>query len=381
MNPDFLIVGGGVIGVSTALELRRRHPHARITIFEKERRVGEHASGRNSGILHAGFYYSSGSLKARFTREGNAALTAYCDDKKIAINKCGKLVVATDERERAELRRLYDNGIANGVRLEWISADDARRIEPRVRTESDVIFSPTTASVDPRQIMASLARDATDAGIEIVTASRFRKSDAGVVVNAAGLYADKIAHEYGVGERYSILPFRGSYLLSNDQSIRTHIYPVPDPRFPFLGVHFTVTADGHVKIGPTALPVLWREQYGGLQNFKLGELFGTAANLARFMTDTSVIPFAWSELRKQSRDRMVALASRLATGVERKHFTTFGATGIRAQLFDRKTRRLQMDFVVEPGPRSVHVLNAVSPGFTCAFPFAAHVADLAVQST
>jgi (S)-2-hydroxyglutarate dehydrogenase len=380
VSPDFIIVGGGVIGVSTALELRRRHPHARITIFEKERRVGEHASGRNSGILHAGFYYSSGSLKARFTREGNAALTAYCDQKKIAINKCGKLVVATDERERAELRRLYENGIANGVRLEWISADDARRIEPRVRTESDVIFSPTTASVDPRQIMAALARDAADAGIEIITARRFRRQDAGFVINAAGLYADEIAHEYGVGERYSILPFRGSYLLSNDHSIRTHIYPVPDPRFPFLGVHFTVTADGHVKIGPTALPVLWREQYGGLQNFKLGELFGTTANLARFMTDTSVIPFAWSELRKQSRNRMVALASRLATGVERKHFTTFGATGIRAQLFDRKTRRLQMDFVVEPGPRSVHVLNAVSPGFTCAFPFAAYVADLAEKA-
>jgi L-2-hydroxyglutarate oxidase len=141
-----------------------------------------------------------------------------------------------------------------------------------------------------------------------------------------------------------------------------------------------VTADGHVKIGPNALPVLWREQYGGLQNFSFSEMLSTTASLARFMTDRSVIPFAWAELRKQSRRHLVALASRLATNVEARDFTTFGGTGIRAQLFDTVSRKLQMDFVVERGPRSVHVLNAVSPGFTCAFPFATYVADLAEKA-
>jgi L-2-hydroxyglutarate oxidase LhgO len=343
--------------------------------------VGEHASGRNSGVLHAGFYYSSGSLKSRFTREGNAAMRAYCYANKIPVRTCGKLVIAAHDGERGELRRLFENGIANDVRLEWITADDARRIEPRVRTDFDAIFSPTTASVDPRSVMSQLTHDARSARIDVITSTSFVvKHDAGVMINAAGLYADKVAHLYGVGERYSILPFRGSYLLSSDHTIRTNIYPVPDPSFPFLGVHFTVTADGHVKIGPTALPVLWREQYGGMRNFKVSEVLDTAADLTRFVTDVSVMPFAWSELRKVSRRHIVALASRLATGIEPRHFQTFGTPGIRAQLFDRESRKLQMDFVVESGPRSVHVLNAVSPGFTCAFPFASYVADLAEKA-
>jgi L-2-hydroxyglutarate oxidase LhgO len=388
---DFLVIGGGVIGLSIARELRRRQPDSSIVLIEKESTCGEHGSGRNSGVLHAGFYYSPESLKAKFTRLGNEQLTAYCEAKGIALNKCGKLVVAKDAADLPSLDELLRRGRANGIELHELSAAEAKAIEPRVKTHERALFSPRTSTVDPRAVVEAMRQDAVAEGIEIRVATPYLRREqrsvvtnrgsvqAGYIVNAAGLYADRIALDFGFSERYRILPFKGLYLYSNEPpgSIRTNIYPVPDLRNPFLGVHFTITADGKAKIGPTAIPAFWRENYAGLDNFRIGELFEVAVRGLGLLTGArfDYRRLALEEIAKYSRNKMVALASVLADGVRESNYAKWGRPGIRAQLLDIKQKKLEMDFVLEGDDRSIHVLNAVSPAFTCCLPFAGHVCD------
>jgi L-2-hydroxyglutarate oxidase len=245
-HPDFLVIGAGVIGLSVARELKRRHGDARVTVIDKHPIAGAEASGRNSGVLHAGFYYSPDSLKARFTRLGNERMTAYCLERRLPINRCGKLVLATNDEELPRLDELHRRGLTNGVRLSMVDAKEAREIEPRAKVHERAIWSPTTSTIDPRALMDSLLRDARDEGIDVLLSTPYRGQQAGFVINAAGLGAVAIARRFGFAKRYRMMPFKGLYLHSNDRSLRTHLYPVPDPRFPFLGVHFTVTVDGHV---------------------------------------------------------------------------------------------------------------------------------------
>ena len=390
-SPDFLILGGGIVGLTLALEIKRRHADARVMLLEKEPSCGLHASGRNSGVLHAGFYYAADSLKARLCRDGNRELTAWCRGGGIPLRACGKLVVARNAAELSGLDELLRRGAANGVELQSVDADEARRIEPRARTFQRALYSPTTACVDPTAVMAALVGEAGNAGVEICTGVEFRdwrdgrvmtsagSFSAGYVINATGLYADRVARTFGFGQRYRILPFKGIYLKGDPGAppLHTNIYPVPDLHHPFLGVHLTVTPDGGVKIGPTAMPALWRENYGGLDNFSAGDLAEiTATQLGLFVrNDFGFRGLAWEEIRKYSRRRLVSMAAELADGVERAHFYRWGTPGIRAQLYDGKERRLEMDFKFEGDARSFHILNAVSPAFTCALPFSRYAAD------
>ena len=350
------MIGAGIIGLSVARELRRRG--GSVTVIDKEPIAGAHASGRNSGVLHAGFYYSPDSLKARFTRTGNERLTEYCVSRGLKINRCGKLVVATYDEDLPRLDELHRRGLANGVTLSMIDAREAREIEPRAIVHERAIWSPTTSTIDPRALMDSLLRDAVAEGIDVRLGTAWTpRLEAGFLVNAAGLGAVKIAQHFGFARHYRMLPFRGVYLYSNrPHSLRTNLYPVPDPRFPFLGVHYTVTVDGAVKIGPTARPPLLR---GALLLATHPELRAQAVE----------------EIRKMSRRHMVKRAAVLATDVRAEEFDRWGAPGIRAQLYDTRTRGLEMDFVLEGDERSMHILNVVSPGLTCAMPFAEHVVN------
>ncbi len=392
MGPyDFLVIGGGVIGLSIARELKARHADARIMLIEKESACGAHASGRNSGVLHAGFYYSPDSLKAKFTKLGNERMTAYCEQKGIPLNRCGKLVVAKDAGDLPSLDELVKRGRANAIEIQELTEAEAKRIEPRVKTCQRALFSPRTSTVNPLHVVDAMQRDAVNEGIEIRFDTAYigrtdqgvrTNSDtmtAGYVVNAAGLYADKIALDYGFSEKYRILPFKGLYLYSNEPpgAIRTNIYPVPDLRNPFLGVHFTITADGKAKIGPTAIPAFWRENYEGLSNFKLGEMLEVAGRGLGLLTNAQFDyrRLAMEEIAKYSRSKMVELASVLAEGVKESNYRKWGRPGIRAQLLDITKKKLEMDFVLEGDRRSMHVLNAVSPAFTCSLPFAGHVCD------
>ena len=393
---DFLVVGGGVVGLSIARELRRRRPEASVVLLDKEPGPDRHSSGRNSGVLHAGFYYTADSLKARFTRAGNLAWTEYCRRRALPLRACGKLVVATRESELTVLDELLKRGRANGVPVEMVDEKRAREIEPRAKTIQRALFSPSTAVVDPAACMAALAEDAASEGVDVrwstayvgrtgrrVTTSR-GEIEAGFVVNAAGLYADRVARDFGFSQRYRILPFKGLYLYSDEPegAFRAHIYPVPDIRNPFLGVHFTVTVDGHVKIGPTAIPALWRENYSGFDNFSATEMFEIALRQAGlfFGSGFDFRRLAWEEIQKNSRRVMTGLAAAIADGVQEADYRRWGRPGIRAQLIDIETRKLVMDFLMEGDADSLHVLNAVSPGFTCAFPFAAHVVDRVAAS-
>jgi len=303
-------------------------------------------------------------------------------------------VVAKDEREHPVLDELLARGERNGVQLEKITAEDARKIEPRVKTWQHALWSPTTSSVDPNAVMAAMREDAVAEGVQIHTGAAYRGRvkgshggvrtsagdfEAGYVVNAAGLYADKIARDYGFSEHYRILPFKGLYLYSDEApgAIRTNIYPVPDLRNPFLGVHFTVTVDGHAKIGPTAIPAFWREQYTGLGNFRFSELVDILLRQAGlfFGSGFDFKSLAVEELRKYVRPHLVGLAGALMEGIRVQDYRRWGKPGIRAQLLDVRRKKLEMDFVFQHDDKSMHVLNAVSPGFTCSLPFAHYLCE------
>jgi len=388
---DFLVVGGGIVGLTLALELKRRYGDCSVTLLEKEPACGLHASSRNSGVLHAGFYYTADTLKARLTLQGNRRLTAYCRERGLRLSRCGKLVVTTGPADLPGLEELLRRGRTTGVPLEVLSPEEARRIEPRAKTAERALFSPCTATVDPAEVVASLVGDARAAGIAVLTGTAYRARGrggavtsagtigAGYLVNTAGLYADRIALEYGFSERYRILPFRGRYLLAEPGAphMRTHIYPVPNLENPFLGVHITRGVDGGVKIGPTATPALWREHYEGWGNFKLGECLSIAAQETGLLlrNDFGFRRLALAELREYGRRALVRRAALLADGVQAAGFRRWGRAGIRAQLFDIRARRLEMDFRYEGDERSFHVLNAVSPAFTCALPLAEHLAE------
>jgi L-2-hydroxyglutarate oxidase len=395
-HTEFLVIGGGVIGLSLALEARRRYPEARVILLEKETDCGLHASGRNSGVLHAGFYYAADSLKARFTRDGNQMWQQYCQERGLRIRRCGKLVVARNEQELPVLDELLRRARQNGVELVDISVTDARAIEPRVRTCQRALFSPSTAVVSPRDVMQSLVADARAQGVDVRTSAGCQTIhrtgntwqvqtttgatiETAYLINAAGLYADQIAHNCGFAQHLVVLPFKGLYLYSTEptSALRTHVYPVPDLHNPFLGVHYTLTVDGKIKIGPTAIPAFWREHYTGLAGFQPRE---AAAILWRegqlwWRNEFGFRRLAWQELQKYRRTHMVQLASSLLDGVRPEHYRHWGAPGVRAQLLDTTTRRLVMDFYYEGDRTSFHVLNAVSPGFTCAIPFSRFLFD------
>lgn len=388
---DFMVVGGGIIGINVARQLNRQFSDTKVTVIEKESYCGAHASGRNSGVLHAGFYYSPESLKAKFTRLGNKRLTEYCESKQIPMNRCGKLVVAKDCSEHSALDELLRRGKANDIDLQSITEDEAKCIEPRVKTCQRALFSPTTSTVDPLKVLQSMTKDAVDEGVKIhcgvqylgktqegvlTSAGNFK---VGYLVNAAGLYADKIAKDFGFSQNYRILPFKGLYLYSDEPigAIRTNIYPVPDLRNPFLGVHVTVTSEGKAKIGPTAIPAFWREQYSGFENFSVHEFFDLMLRQMHLVgfSNFDFKKLALQELKKYSRRHLVALASSLLDGVQPGHYKSWGKPGIRAQLVNLKEKSLQMDFVLEGDDKSMHILNAVSPGFTCSIPFSEYVCE------
>ena len=301
-------------------------------------------------------------------------------------------MVTQSEKEIPELERLYRLGLTNGVELSLVSDDEARKIEPRARTVEKAIFSPTTSSVDPGEVTNAFAKQASNENICLLPATRYLRRRgqttvvttegdiaAGYIITAAGLHADSIARDYGFGEHYQILPFRGLYLYGDEPpgSLRVHVYPVPDPKYPFLGVHVTVTVDGHIKLGPNAAPALWREQYGGGDGFNASELFDVAGRSLKLFAKSNFDfrKLALTELKKTSGPYMVELASQLVSGIDPHLYRRWGRVGIRAQLIDSRTEKLATDYVLEGDDRSFHILNAVSPGFTSALSFSEYVAE------
>ncbi|MFT5387888.1 MAG: L-2-hydroxyglutarate oxidase [Candidatus Omnitrophota bacterium] len=390
-NYNYIIIGAGIVGLTIAKRINELSPIKKILIIDKESTEAFHASSRNSGVLHAGFYYTADSLKAKFTVDGNNAMRKYCADKNIPINTCGKLVVATNEAERVQLHDLHKRGVRNGSNVSIISEAQALAIEPNVITHKEALFSPDTASVAPKVVCQKIKEELVACGVTFLFDTAYKSHKLKTItttqgdftydqmINCAGLYADKIARDFGFSQKYTIIPFKGLYLkyTKNKTDIKTNIYPVPNLKYPFLGVHFTKTVTNEIKIGPTAIPAFWRENYDGFDNFKFSELASIMWEEAKLFCENAsgFRDLAFEEAKKYKKSYFIKLAQDMVRDIDPAGFTTFTKPGIRAQLLDLKNRTLVQDFLIEADNKTIHVLNAVSPAFTCSFPFAEHIVE------
>ena len=390
---DFLIVGGGIVGLTVALEIARRK-WGSVAVLEKETTLGMHSSGRNSGVIHAGIYYTPGSLKAHLCVSGAKRLWDYAEEKKLPHRRIGKVIVTTREDQLPVLDDLQSRAKANGVRVEMVDEKGLSAIEPHARTFGKALYSPDTAVIDPKTVLTALAEDIIALGGHVFYDTKVLRIHADKrlmitnrdtfqyvhLVNAAGLEADCLAHQMGVGLRYRILPFKGAYKKISSESpaqFRGLVYPTPDPQLPFLGVHITKNVYGEVFLGPTAMPALGRENYTGFQKIDflrlpanfwcLGYMFVTNRN--------GFFNLVRSEIAKYSARGFFQEVKKLSPVIRPKDIIACDKVGIRAQPFDCSTKQLVMDFLVEKGPASTHILNAVSPAFTSSFALAEHIVN------
>lgn len=380
------MVGGGIVGLALARELALRG-RGEVVVLEKEPGLGRHASGRNSGVLHAGIYYSEGSLRARSCLAGNRLMRAYCRERGLPLQETGKVIVARDEGELPALEELRRRATANGARVEMVDEKALADIEPMARTAGRALFSRDTAVVDPAAVLGAIAADlAASGGCRVVTGCRFlglagpgvAATSLGRVafrrfVNAAGAHCDTVARAFGLAAHYRLIPFKGIYRqlrAGRDYPVRGNIYPVPDVRNPFLGVHFTRGARGELTLGPTAIPALGRENYGLLRGLDRGGPGILLADAALFLANPRFRQLALSEPRKYLPGAFDRDAARLVKRYQPADFERSAKVGIRAQLVDWRTKELVMDFVVEARDGSVHVLNPISPAFTASMEIA-----------
>lgn len=391
---DYTIIGAGIVGIAIGIALLEKFPNKKVSIVEKENQPGIHASGRNSGVLHAGFYYSPDSLKAKFCKVGNQELSKYCKQHDLPFRNIGKVVVTKDESELNRLRDLFERGIKNGVDLELLPQSELKRIEPSAKTTQEFILSPTTSIADPKLVNLSLADKFRNLGgvfyfnqkadleikngkINLLLNSKIFRTE--VIINSSGAAAATLAKQVGVGNEYACLPFLGSYWKTKQDSKMPNklIYPVPNPVNPFLGVHTTNTLNGEVKIGPTAFPVIGKEQYKFFDGFNFSELkeFLVASKHMMNSKSTNFKILAVTELLKQFRFKIVSSSKYLSDAISLNSGWTRHPAGIRAQIVNLKNNTLEMDYIVRSDKNVVHVLNAVSPGWTSALPFGRWVVE------
>ncbi len=388
-----IVIGGGILGLTVARELAMRG-HG-VTVLEKEAAWASHQTGRNSGVIHAGLYYKPGSLKARMCVAGNRSMIEYAKERGIPVDVCGKLVVATDDAELPRLQALLDRARANGVPARMLAAGQAREYEPAVAAVA-ALRVESTAIISYRAVCQSLAAELAGSGValhtgqrvtgitsragtsgpEIVVQASSMEARGHALVNCAGLHSDRIARLAGVNPGVRIVPFRGEYYelrAARTSLVKGLIYPVPDPAFPFLGVHLTRMIDGSVHAGPNAVLAMRREGYRW-RDVSARDVAQTLSypgfwRLARRHCRTG----AAEVVRSLSASRFAASVARLVPAVTEADIVRAGA-GVRAQVLTR-SGALADDFLILTAPHQVHVINAPSPAATGAFEIARHVAD------
>ncbi|WP_376794532.1 L-2-hydroxyglutarate oxidase [Thermogemmatispora sp.] len=402
---DLIIVGAGLVGLATAREYLRRRPGLRLLVLEKEPGIAAHQSGHNSGVLHTGIYYAPGSLKARACVAGQRAMLAYCREHGIPFQLCGKVIVALTEEELPRLQALYERGKANGVQgLELIGPERLREIEPAA-VGLRAIYSPNTGIVDYTKVAASLAAEIQQAGadlrlssqvvglqpradevvVQIRCQTRTVPSQAGscqeelaarAVITCAGLYSDRLARLTGDDGGLRIVPFRGDYYLLRPEKrhlVRGLIYPVPDPRFPFLGVHLTLRPNGEVWVGPNAVLAFAREGYGRWQ-IRPGELWETLSYAGFWHLARRYWRMGLAEIyRDYVKRAYVRQVQRYLPAVQEEDLLP-GPSGVRAQAL-APDGSLVDDFIIRRGQRVLHVQNAPSPAATSSLVLAQMIVD------
>jgi L-2-hydroxyglutarate oxidase len=391
------IIGGGIVGLATAYRLGERFPGARISVLEKESAVGQHQTGHNSGVLHSGLYYKPGSLRARLAVAGIRQMVEFCRENGIAHDICGKLVVAADDSEVPRLRDLEKRGAANGLEgLRWLDHDEMREIEPHVGGVA-ALRVPQEGIVDYTAVCDTLAAKLSERGARVVTGARVKRlrrlgaawmaeTSAGefgadFLINCAGLYCDRVAQLAGERRDMRIVPFRGEYYKLRPERqhlVRNLIYPVPDPRFPFLGVHFTRLIHGGVEAGPNAVLAFAREGYRKT-DFNARDLADalTYAGFWRFLRHYPSM--CWYELRRSfSRQLFCRSLQRLVPEIQPADLDT-GGSGVRAQAIAPEGELVQ-DFLFIARPNALHVLNAPSPAATASLAIGAEIAAMAERA-
>ena len=388
---DFIIIGGGILGMSTAMQLKQAYPDSRMLLLEKESGPARHQTGHNSGVIHAGVYYTPGSLKARFCLEGNRATKAFCDEQGIAYDTCGKLLVATSELEMQRMEALWERTAANGLEREWLSAEALAEREPNI-TGLGGIFVPSSGIVDYAAVTRAMAAEFERLGGEIrydaeVSALKERRQEVVVtsgageftgryLVTCSGLMADRVVRMLGHDPGFTICPFRGEYYRLPDRLSRivNHlIYPIPDPSMPFLGVHLTRMIDGSVTVGPNAVLAFKREGYRRRDV--------SPRDLAQMLTDPGILRVLGRNLRpglqemKNSLHRRgyLELVRKYCPGLTLDDLEPYPA-GVRAQAVSRDGRLVD-DFLFVNTRRTLNVGNAPSPAATSALPIGAHIVE------
>jgi len=389
---DIAIVGGGIVGLATARELLRRRPGLRLVVLEKESEIGQHQTGHNSGVIHSGIYYAPGSMKARFCVEGAAEIIRYCEERGIPYQMVGKVIVATQPEELPRLENLYERGKANQVPgLEMIGPEELREREPHVRGIR-ALWSPATGIVDYGQVARAYTEDIVEWGGEVrtshgVTAIQRRSGrtlltteggdiEATTVIACAGLYADRVAELTGGSRTPRIVPFRGDYYILNRKRrdlVRSNIYPVPDPHFPFLGVHFTPRMNGDIWLGPNAVLAFSREGYRfrDVRPRDMADMFGYRGfrTFGRQHWRTGYEEIA----RGLSKKRFLASLQRYIPEMTIDDLLP-GPSGVRAQALSADGKLVD-DFVIDRADGVLHVRNAPSPAATSSLRIGAHIAD------
>ncbi len=388
---EFLICGGGIIGLTMANSLLEKGCDG-IVIIEKEDDIGKHASGRNSGVLHAGIYYASDSFKAKFCLRGNFLMKEYCRRNGLTILDTGKVIVTKKEEDIKVLQELYERARQNGAKVELIDQKSLAEIEPHAKTCGRALYSYYTAVVDPKKILRSLYNKLLSSGkVSIITNTRFtglKGSHTALTnsapirfktfINAAGAYSDQVAHMFSVGLHYKLIPFKGTYkkLTKRKSSmVRGNIYPVPNIENPFLGVHFTRGIDGEVSIGPTAIPALGRENYGICSGLDLEALEILYRDAILLFSNPKFRKVAFEEPKKYRFKHFFQDIRTMVDEITPDDIEASSKVGIRPQLVDWRKKELIMDFLVIQDGDSLHIMNAISPAFTCSMAFAEFIVD------
>lgn len=389
-----------MVGMALAHQLIERRPDLSITVIDKEPEIGRHSSGRNSGVLHAGIYYSPDTLKAQVCVQGAKRLRAWCESEGLPVLACGKVIAPQAAELDGQLELLVERGRANGAEVHLIDEHEFRHRVPDGRTAMGrALWSPNTCVVKPKLVLQRLEQMLRERGVRFVLGAGVKSVNPearqlslaqpglasstlsyGHLLNATGLQADRVARAFGVGEHCTLLPFKGLYWQLHPQApfhFTTNLYPVPDLNVPFLGVHVTPSPDGTVSLGPTAIPAWGRENYRGLDGIEplmalefLGDLasqwWRNAGGFRRYAREQALHglkPF------------FLKAAQALVPGLRSNHLILSQKVGIRAQLYDRRSGTLVQDFRLEQGPASTHVLNAISPAFTASFALADLILD------
>ncbi len=399
MAHDVAVVGAGLIGLATAYRLLEAKPGLRVVVLDKEPELARHQSGRNSGVIHAGLYYVPGSLKAKLCREGREALIQFADERKIPYRLCGKLVVALDESELTRLEDLKRRGLENGLQgMTEVGPDGIRELEPHA-AGIRALHVPETGIIDFRRVAMGYADEVRRRGGKIVLGAQVvglerrnggrrlsladgRRLEAANIISCAGLQSDRVAALTGSAPSgYRIVPFRGDYYTLTPEAatlVNGLIYPVPDPSFPFLGVHFTRRIDGAVWAGPNAVPALAREGYGraklNLRDVGAMIAFPGFRRIARQYLRTGAAE-VWRDMVKSA---FVKELRRYVPAVRASQMY-FGPSGIRAQCMS-SDGKLVDDFLLEEGDGVLHVLNAPSPGATASLAIGRELAERAART-